>query len=457
MGFSQGFAAGFGMVDNAMHRRQQMQMSQADRDEEKYRFGLQQQRLAEQDQVAAQQARINQAAMGLDPNWNPEQQEQYVLGRQRQDNFNAQSQAQAEAEAARRAAILAENKTNAEIANMQAQAGERKAKAGEIENNAMLAKINLNSQQVNQRLERARQGVATPGDIEWLMKNEESAGYLQQIKNRVETYQTFASNYESLNQQYDQALASGDQAVAQSIQMDMMDYLNNSPEAIDTMNSAFYQSFADRVKADPTINAMSFAGFEFVDGGVVPLMNITYADGTKKQGVPATRNKSADPNDELAVLPIHVIKQQVANVMSISGALNAYEAQNPDVKGLFSKRGENEKNMVLGANSMLVDPRTNEVLLHNTRTDIPPSALISRLNSIDKQLNAEFSSLSDEARAQLINEQRHIRQQLNLESPVESTQMTAPSGLPRQPVTGSNAPGASPQEVMEAMKRYGAQ
>lgn len=348
MSMAQGFAQGFGMMNQYMAQKSE-QERQAALDAEnnrRYQEGIewrnktytdQQTRQQKQDEEAAENRTLTQAQLGLTPDMTPEQKAGYL------QNMHA-VKLQQDAEDRQWAKKKDELSMQATRANIAKTALDTRA-----------AKLDLEDKQFQRSLTKLYMGAGSDDDVLAL------GDYGRGLAKRSNEFNAFAQQFSQLNDAVSKAETIDDRERSVGQLLGLMD----SDIGRNVMNSAFMSSYAKRMKQDENIVSISSAGFMPLQGKLVPLMDIEYKDGTIKRGVPATTGKSGKSDDTVVALSPEHIRQQVAQAYTIQGQVKAKIDENP---ALAQKLGLKEKPVQLGYGAQLIDPNTGEVVANNERT-----------------------------------------------------------------------------------------
>lgn len=348
MSMAQGFAQGFGMMNQYMAQKSE-QERQAALDAEnnrRYQEGIewrnkiytdQQTRQQKQDGEAAENRMLTQAQLGLTPDMTPEQKAGYL------QNMHA-VKLQQDAEDRQWTKQKDELSMQATRANIAKTALDTRA-----------AKLDLEDKQFQRSLTKLYMGVGSDDDVLAL------GDYGRGLAKRSNEFNAFAQQFSQLNDAVGKAETIDDRERYVGQLLGLMD----SDIGRNVMNSAFMSSYAKRMKQDENIVSISSAGFMPLQGKLVPLIDIEYKDGTVKRGVPATKGKSGNSDDTVVALSPEQIRQQVAQAYAIQGQVKAKIDENP---ALAQKLGLKEKPVQLGYGAQLIDPNTGEVVANNERT-----------------------------------------------------------------------------------------
>ena len=348
MSMAQGFAQGFGMMNQYMTQKSE-QERQAALDAEnnrRYQEGIDWrnktyndtlERQKKQDDEAAENRTLTQAQLGLTPDMTPEQKAGYL------QNMHA-VKLQQDAEDRQWARKKDELSMQATRANIAKTALDTRA-----------AKLDLEDKQFQRSLTKLYMGAGSDDDVLAL------GDYGRGLAKRSNEFNAFAQQFSQLNDAVGKAETIDDRERSVGQLLGLMD----SDIGRNVMNSAFMSSYAKRMKQDENIVSISSAGFMPLQGKLVPLMDIEYKDGTVKRGVPATTGKSGKSDDTVVALSPEQIRQQVAQAYTIQGQVKARIDENP---ALAQKLGLKEKPVQLGYGAQLIDPNTGEVVANNERT-----------------------------------------------------------------------------------------
>jgi hypothetical protein len=350
MSMAQGFAQGFGMMNNFMQQQYEKER-QAAADAEnnrRYEEGVARQdrqwqhsleREQRQDAITDENRMIDYAAKGLTPDMTPEQ-KQGVMMNQR---AIALQQAEEDRQWGRKKDELSMQRDRSAMA------------LDAIKRDAALTQLD------NEKVQAGLQA-AMIGDDETARK------YLPQTltsawAKRADAANTYANQYSELDSAYKQASTPEEkQQILDAMNQHIM---ADTPEARALFNSANYQSYAERIKANPDIESISHAGFMPAGGGYVPMMEIKYKGKDKAEVVPATKFRTSRADDEIVVLPPSVIKQRAAEGLTLMGSAKRMMEENP---AMAQKLGFREKPVYVGYGAKLVDPMTGQVIADNERT-----------------------------------------------------------------------------------------
>jgi len=307
MSFVDGFSKGFGLVDNAITKQQQLDRQKMldQRNEQRYqqRMDMQQKQnefVREKYKDAQNWKAAGFAQQQKQNNWNRDIQEKQ-LGMQE-----------------------SEYEQNKKLNNIK-----MKKASLELES----AENKLTTQKAQKALKNIYLGQASKEDFNNLSKD--APGFLPQVIKRNDSYNKFANEYLSLSRDYDGALKQAKspeqkEQIAQKYIQDLNGMLLTK-EGRDTLNTAMYESLNARMRNNPDIERISF-------GGIAPGPNDKYAvkmliqtkDGETKVA-PATKNKTAESSDEVMMVPLETIKGNVEQAITISNQATRYLHENPGV------------------------------------------------------------------------------------------------------------------------------
>lgn len=258
MGFSQGFANGFGLIDGAMRKnRAEARQSKMDAKEE-VRYNK------EQEALSQQRALQNQSsALGI---------------AQAQDKLNHSAEDRK----------LKTNLMGLQIDNETEKLNKVKLETQQKRNESAASYIKL-----------AASG-ADVGDKGRKAVNESVyAGVWNKFKGQVDSANVHFSKYDQLQ--------SPEEVAA---------FLND-PETLKYANGIFSNEIYSREKA--TGNNYTISGMQVINGGIVPEFTITDSKGNVvSEGVPATVGKTSNKNDQIKPVSFSDMKKKVVETLSFA-------------------------------------------------------------------------------------------------------------------------------------------
>jgi hypothetical protein len=186
------------------------------------------------------------------------------------------------------------------------------------------------------------------------------------VVKRNDSYNKFANSYLSMANQYDQKIQqaqSPEQKEAMATQyVQDMNRLLKTKEGRDTLNTAMYESLTARMKNDPNIEGISFDGVAPGPNGQYAVKMLIKTKDGKVKSAPATKNKTADGNDEVVLVPLSQIKSNVEQAVNISNQAKRYVQQNPALAKSFGLTAPKKDPVKLGRDDRLVDPATGKTI-----------------------------------------------------------------------------------------------
>lgn len=436
MSMAQGFAQGFGMMNNFM-QQQDTKERQAALDAENNRrynesidwrnkqWDHQLGREQKQDAITDENRMLDYAAKGITADMTPEQ-KQAVMMNQR---AIALQQAEEDRQWGRQKDRLSMSLDSARI------------RTERIKQDSALAELtNANHQRGLQ--------AALIGDDETAKKYLPPT-LLSAWAKRADDANTYAMQYAELDKAYQSAKTEQDkktiiEAMNQHITAD-------TPEARALFNSANYQSYVERLKANPDIEEISHAGFVPANGGYIPLMSIKYKGKKDAEVAPATKMRTGDKDDTVVVLPPSVIKQRAVEGLTIMGSAKRAMQENPDLQraAYGMKPGDEIKNLGYGGNS--VNVLTGEPVVGaagaNDKNALKQERLdFDKLRSVQKALADQYAATLDPNEKAKLGAQWSEITAMIAQSVTSTDKVTtsAGQGLPMQPTTsGANTAPSS--------------
>jgi hypothetical protein len=437
MSLAQGFAQGFGMMDQYYARQDAQQFRDQQAQTEQQRYGAQMERQQKQDQLAAQQHRLGLIDKGVPtyddgtPNFGLYQKE---LDQKRQaDVIAAQQKAKLEADKIRTEI----NKNTAEITAKYASANKSQADADKVQHEVKLATMEqrnrlagLAYQKIQQGFELSPDEVAALGDSVFAPLAKKSG----EVK--------------AMDQHF---------SIAQSIEdpMELMAYMN-APKTLEYVNTVFSNEIYQREQMNPG-RKYRIVELDVLEGGVVPVFEVTDAKtGDVISKGPATANKSSSQSDQLRLVPISDFKGKIAETLGVMSEME----QNPMIRQYLN--GGSEKGIVLGSNSMLVDPVTGVVRAENKNAGLTPRDIYSRMNAIDRILNGDGARIMPEdQKAAFRQEYEQLRgmlpQQGNAAPAVQPPTPNQSTNAPRNNAGQNAAMGVGSQDMIRLLEQLKAE
>jgi hypothetical protein len=319
MSMAQGFAQGFGMMNNFMQQQDAKERQAATEAENARRYDESISYRNNRDTVAdtryedtkAEQARLKNVELGLKGfkiGEGAAPLEEQALG------LYAQQKAKED-----ELFKLEKQKTTASIAASKASTAntwlDMRAKSYKFDN-----------EQVQDSLARIAGGYGNNDDLAKL--NKSMPGLVEGYTKRAPMFDKVAQDFNGLNTAFEQAKTPEEQAAL----MQQFREMSKTPEWRNVSNSAFMSSLTDRLRAeDSNIDRISFSGWEPVNGGLIPMMNIVYKNGDVKEHVPATKNKTGDAKDTVVILPTGVVKQQYNQAFTLKDFIVEQAKGNPSL------------------------------------------------------------------------------------------------------------------------------
>ena len=306
MSFTQGFAQGYGLVDNtlARQRAEERQAMLDERGESRYQEGLTREdsRYKDEQNWRAQGIAIQQKADNQkQSNW----EEDHKLAKTSGDrNYALQKQA---ADQSYELNTLKIKKTRTDLADSA----------------------------VKKAFSKVYAGVHDENDIALL--NKSAPDYMKGLVKYGDDHTAFVTQYQALTNEYDAIMKNGGVVNGQPMaeqKLQEITSLLKSPQSLNTMNSAFYKSLSDRFQ-DENIVSIGVSGIQPVGDKFAILMDIKYKDGTVKRGVPPTKGKTSDGKDELALVSLQQIKGAIGEAVTISQSLRKDVKANPERGNYF--------------------------------------------------------------------------------------------------------------------------
>jgi hypothetical protein len=436
---AQGFAQGFGMMNNFMQQQdaKEERVAQAAENNRRYDESIdwrnkqaerQIQRETRQDGLEDERRMLDYASKGITADMTPEQKQGVMM------NLRAVALQQAE-----------EDRQWGRKKDELSMQRDRSAMALDaIKRDAAL--IQLDNEKVQAGLQAA------------LIGNDDMARkYLPQTltsawAKRADAANTYANQYVELDKAFQQAKTPQEkQQIVEAMNAHIM---ADTPEARALFNSANYQSYAERIKANPDIESISHAGFTPANGGYVPMMAIKYKGKKDAEVVPATKFRTSREDDEIVVLPPSVIKQRAAEGLTLMGSAKRMMEENPV---MAHKLGLREKPVSVGYGAKLVDPTTGQVIAENDRTsDSSKQALQEAdyerkrvMNSLQiKRVELDNTTNPDE-RKRIFTEIKELEAMLPSLTAAPIQQINSTAGQPGVPANMQSATGGiKPERLM---------
>lgn len=440
MSMAQGFAQGFGMMNNFMQQQDTKERQAALDAENNRRYNesidwrnkqaeRQIQRETRQDNLEDERRMLDYASKGITADMTPEQ-KQGVMMNQRAITLQ---QAEEDRQWGRKKDELSMQRDRSAMA------------LDAIKRDAAL--IQLDNEKVQAGLQAA------------LIGNDEMARkYLPKTltsawAKRADAANTYANQYVELDKAFQQAKTPQDrQQIIEAMNAHIM---ADTPEARALFNSANYQSYAERIKANPDIESISHAGFMPAGGGYVPMMEIKYKGKDKAEVVPATKFRTSREDDEIVVLPPSVIKQRAAEGLTLMGSAKRIIEENP---AMAHKLGLKEKPVSVGYGAKLVDPTTGQVIAENDRNaqgGLTANQNVAALRSLKIQTDKQIKDLSEQMMV-LPKEQKAAAMQQLEELKAYSLMLTdsmAQAGVSVPQAAGSSQPATQPQTNAQTTRK----
>lgn len=107
----------------------------------------------------------------------------------------------------------------------------------------------------------------------------------------------------------------------------------DTDEAKHLFNTVGYESYMNRVRQDPDIESIAHKSWMPIQGGFVPMMEIKYKEGSgKTSGVyPATKNKSSSPDDIVAVVDGRTLTNRALEAQKVMQGARKMIEENPEL------------------------------------------------------------------------------------------------------------------------------
>lgn len=380
MSMAQGFAQGFGMMNNFMQQQYDKERQEAIDAENTRRYNesidwrnkqaeRQIQREMRQDGIEDERRILDYASKGITSDMTPEQKQGVILNQR----AIALQQAEEDRQWGRKKDELSMQRDRSAMA------------FDAIRRDAAL--VQLNDANIQAGL-----SAALIGDEETAKK------YLPKTligawAKRADAANAYANQYLELDKAYQQAQTKEEKE--QILEAMNRHIMADTPEARALFNSANYQSYAERIKANPNIESISHTGFMPVNGGYVPMMEIKYKDKEKSVIVPATKFRTSREDDEAVLLSTSTIKQRAAEALTLMGSAKRMAEENPI---MAQKLGLKEKPATVGYGTKLVDPSTGKVIAENDRNaqrGLTANQNVAALQSLKNQTDKQIKELSD--------------------------------------------------------------
>jgi hypothetical protein len=392
---AQGFAQGFGMMNNFM-QQQDAKERQAAADAENTRRYNESidwrnkqndhalEREQKQDELANESLLLSQAQLGLDPNMTQDQ-KAGVLMNQR---AVALQQAEEDRQWGRKKDELQMQATRAQIANSSLD--------------HRIKSINLEQGITQSALNNLYSGIGSEKDVIALGE------YGRGLVKRDHEFTQFAQQFSQVNDAIGKSATKEDR----ESNFNSLTALTNSEIGRNVMNSAFMASYASRVREDPNIVKIGSAGFMPMNGSLVPLIDIEYKDGTVKKGVPATKNRTGDLKDEVVQLTPRQVIEQVQQAYTIQGQVKQQVEANPALaRYIYGMKPGDEIKSGYGNQYNAI---TGEIVSNGKSTDngINDAQVIRSLDQTINGLDRSIASMRKSAEAAYGDSKVKIEQQI---------------------------------------------
>jgi hypothetical protein len=438
MSLAQGFAQGFGMMDQYYARQDAQQFRDQQAQTEQQRYGAQMERQQKQDQLAEQQHRLDLMEKGVPtyddgtPNFGLHQQQ---LDQQRI----------ADARAAQQKAALDAAKIRADIAKSEAEVQAKYASANKSQADAEKIQSELKAKTAEDR----NKLVAT------LLQLHEQDGYQFTEEDMAAIMD---SSFGALMKHHGTAVESmrQDFIKAESMEDDLqlIEYMN-SPKMLTNVNRIFGTEIYEREKTNPG-KKYRIIKLDVINGGIVPEFEVTDAKtGSVISTGPATVNRSTSADDFVQPVPVHLFKDKIAQTFRILDSAKTI----PELNRYFT--GGSEKGIVLGSNSMLVDPVTGVVRAENTRSGLTPRDIYTRVNAIEKMLGEDDYKVKPEQKTALMQERdqllAQLPQQLRGSQAFEQPTPNQSTNAPRNNAGQNAAMGVGSQDMIQLLEQLKAE
>ncbi len=312
MSMAQGFAQGFGMMNNFMQQQdaKEQQAAQTTENNRRYQESIdwrntthaeQKKEQEESSKIAAEDRLINNGLKGVMIS-------NTSMTAEQQANMRYEQEQQAKARA------LAIKESNA-----AAYYNATNARANKTMLDSRIAGYNFNNTQAQDGFK----NLLAYNDASGL--NDPQREYLRGLKKREPELAAVSSDFNAFNQ----AMASEKDQGKRGEITNQLIARTSSPEWRNVLNSRFIPSFSERMQADPSIESIGAAGLAPIGNGAAILMDIKYKDGTIKRNVPATKNKTGDANDEIVVLPWGTLVNELQQPYQLADAAKKAVQTNP--------------------------------------------------------------------------------------------------------------------------------
>jgi hypothetical protein len=389
-----GFVQGFGMMNNFM-QQQDAKERQAAADAEntrRYNESLSRQdrqwqhsleREQKQDAIADENRRLDFASKGITGDMTPEQREGVMLN---QRAITLQ-QAEEDRQWGREKDKLQMQATKAQINNYWLDA---KAKNREFK---------------QQDEQDAFQKFIAYGDFNAL--NQHQQGFITGLVKRKPEFDIVQNRFGQLESAF---ASENDPNRKQEIAHEMA-AMFSTPEGRNVLNSAVHPDLSARLSNNPNINKISAAGLVPMNGGIALMLDIEYKDGTIAKGVPATKNKTGDMNDEVSIVPIPALRKNMEQAFSLQNAAIQHMKENPafgrSVYGM--KPGDEVKSGYSQFNVLTGEPIANG---KSTDNGINDAQVVRSLDQTINEIGRNIFSLRKEAESASGDSKVKIEQQI---------------------------------------------
>ncbi len=356
MSMAQGFAQGFGMMNNFMQQQdaKEQQAAQAAENNRRYNEGVdwrnkthdeQAQQLVRQNNIADENRTLTQAQLGLTPNMTMDE----------------------------KSATLAEQKRIADSNANENRLLDNKAKTAQIAStysgmktqqlNQDILKNQLTDYHVQAGFNNLLSGGTVTPEQEQAFK-QRLPDFIPAIAKRSDGIGLYANQFQELEQGFETSKTPEEK---QYFQNELLKHATAAtPEAKALFHTGFYQSYQDRMKDNPDIKEISHAGFADVNGKFVPLMDITYKDGRKVERVPATANKTDKHDDTIVSLTANQITQRAAQAVTLAGSTKKMLDENPALAEHYGVK-QKPKNTIIPYGASVMD-ENGKIVAQNERT-----------------------------------------------------------------------------------------